>query len=383
MSGITISAVMSRLIIFLIFGVSILGAQEIALAPATEVRAFDTRNDAGSSITITWKKSLDTAIVEYQILRTETKGENWTVIGQTGPDAETFTDNGAVNNKMYYYRVRSTDGRSTVDSGRSDPAQSVAQVFNTDRINILVTLVIIAAFILFYILRAKKKPGLFVRRIAGLSAVDEAIGRATEMGKPVLFVPGIMDVDDPQTLAGMSILARVAEKTALYDTPLFVPTSRSMAMSMAQQIVRESYLKVGRPDAFKPDNIRYLTDDQFGYVSAVDGIMVREKPAANFYLGTFYAESLILAETGHSTGAIQIAGTAMVDQLPFFVAACDYTLLGEELYAASAYLSKEPVQLGSLKGQDLGKVLLVAIFIAGLILRIAGFDFFTNWFNAL
>ncbi len=374
---------MSRLIIFLIFVSSFLGAEELPLQPATEVRAFDTRNDAGSSITITWKKSLDTTIVENQILRTETKGENWTVVGQTGPDAETFTDNGAVNKKNYYYRVRATNGITAVDSEESNPAQAVAQVFNTDRINILVTLVIIAAFILFYILRAKKKPGLFVRRIAGLSAVDEAIGRATEMGKPVLFVPGIMDVDDPQTLAGMSILARVAEKTALYDTPLFVPTSRSMAMSMAQQIVRESYLKVGRPDAFKPDNIRYLTDDQFGYVSAVDGIMVREKPAANFYLGTFYAESLILAETGHSTGAIQIAGTAMVDQLPFFVAACDYTLLGEELYAASAYLSKEPVQLGSLKGQDLGKVLLVAILVAGLVLKLFGFDFFTNWFNAL
>ena len=34
---------------------------------------------------------------------------------------------------------------------------------------------------------------------------------------------------------------------------------------------------------------------------------------------------------------------------------CDYTLIGEELYAASAYLSREPVQLGTLRGQDIGK----------------------------
>lgn len=348
---------------------SFVGAQQIGLQPATDVHASDTRNDAGGSITITWKKSTDTTVTEYQFLRTETKGQGYTVVGSTGPDAETYADNNVANKKNYYYTVRATDGMNTADSRESNPAQASPQFFNTDRINILVGLLILSGFILFYINYAKKKRELFVRRITGLSAIDEAIGRATEMGKPVLFVPGIMDVDDPQTLAGMSILARVAEKTATYDTPLFVPTSRSMAMTMAQQIVRESYLKVGRPDAFKPDNIRYLTDDQFAYVSAVDGIMVREKPAANFYLGTFYAESLILAETGHSTGAIQIAGTAMVDQLPFFVAACDYTLLGEELYAASAYLSKEPVQLGSLKGQDLGKVLFIAIIIAGLILR--------------
>jgi len=101
----------------------------------------------------------------------------------------------------------------------------------------------------------------------------------------------------------------------------------------------------------------------------VDGIMMREKPAANFFIGTFYAESLILAETGFSTGAIQIAGTAMISQLPFFVAACDYTLIGEEIYAASAYLSREPVLLGSLKGQDWGKALAILAVLTGVILE--------------
>lgn len=213
--------------------------------------------------------------------------------------------------------------------------------------------------------------------------MEEAIGRATEMGKPVLYVPGIMDIDEPETIASMSILGRVAEKTAEYGTPLYVPTSKAMVMSMAQQVVKEAAIRVGRPDWFNIDNIRYLTDDQFGYVSAVDGIMVREKPATNFYLGKFYAESLILAETGFSTGAIQIAGTALPDQLPFFVAACDYTLIGEELYAVSAYLSQEPVQLGSLKGQDVGKLIFVIVIILGVIARIAGFDFVRNLFSTI
>jgi hypothetical protein len=93
--------------------------------------------------------------------------------------------------------------------------------------------------------------------------------------------------------------------------------------------------------------------------------MVRAKPAACFYAGTFFAESLILAETGNSIGAIQIAGTAEAAQLPFFVAACDYTLIGEELFAASAYLSGEPHQLGSLKGQDAGKALAGVLLTAG------------------
>ncbi|MCA9796725.1 MAG: hypothetical protein KC910_33175, partial [Candidatus Eremiobacteraeota bacterium] len=136
----------------------------------------------------------------------------------------------------------------------------------------------------------------------------------------------------------------------------------------------------GRPDAFVADNVRYLTDDQFGYTAGIDGMMLRERPAANFYMGKFYAESLILAETGHATGAIQIAGTAMPSQLPFFVAACDYTLIGEELFAASAYLSKDPLQVGSLRGQDVGKAIVMVCLVVGALAITFGFDFVKGWF---
>ena len=90
-----------------------------------------------------------------------------------------------------------------------------------------------------------------------------------------------------------------------------------------------------------------------------------------------FAESLLLAETGNAAGAIQIAGTARPEQLPFFVAACDFTLMGEELYAASSYLSHEPLLLGGLKGQDFVKIVLVIIILIGTIL--VTFDI-GNWY---
>jgi hypothetical protein len=232
--------------------------------------------------------------------------------------------------------------------------------------------VLLAAVIFWYINRGKSGRPLFIREIAGLSAVDDAVGRATEMGRPVLYIPGIMDMDDIQTIASMVILGRVAAKTAEYGANLLVPNTRSVVMSVAQEVVKESYLQAGRPDAYRRENINYLTDDQFGYAAGVDGIMVRQRPAAIFLLGTFYAESLILAETGKSVGAIQIAGTAMPSQLPFFIAACDYTLIGEELFAASAYLSREPKLLGSLKGQDVAKLVIMLIIVIGVLASTAG-----------
>ncbi|MEA3297631.1 MAG: DUF6754 domain-containing protein, partial [candidate division Zixibacteria bacterium] len=165
----------------------------------------------------------------------------------------------------------------------------------------------------------------------------------------------------------LTILGRVSRTIADYDTKIFMPVSRSLVMTAARETIKSSYQAASRPDAYSDDMVNYVTDEQFGYVAAVDGIMVREKPATVFLLGAFFAESLILAETGNSVGAIQIAGTARPAQLPFFIAACDFTLIGEELFAASAYLSGEPRQLGSLKGQDVGKAIAMFIIITGVL----------------
>ncbi len=237
--------------------------------------------------------------------------------------------------------------------------------FNSDRIVMFVAIVVMAGTLLYYIRMANRGEDFFLRTIPGLKAVEEAVGRSTEMGKPVLYVPGIMDMDQVETVAGVIVLGHVAKMTARYETSLNVPVSRSIVMKAGREAVRESYTLEGRPDLFHEDIVHYLTDDQFAYAAGVNGIMNREKPAACLYMGKFYAESLILAETGNSIGAIQIAGTASQAQIPFFVTACDYTLIGEEFFAASAYLSQKPELLGGIKGQDMLKAgITIAIILA-------------------
>jgi hypothetical protein len=239
---------------------------------------------------------------------------------------------------------------------------SFPQWLDLNKLNIIVAIFLLGGMILYFIYRARKGKEIFIRRIAGLNAVDEAVGRATEMGKPILFVHGIGYIEYIATIASLNLLGEVAKKTAQYNTRLINPHYDPIVYTVAREIIKESYTKVGRPDAFTPDDIYFVTDSQFAYAAAVDGIMIREKPATNFL-------------TGSSTGAIQIAGTDQLAQLPFFVTACDYTLIGEELYAASAYISKEPLLLGAIKGEDWGRLVIGGILIIGSLVGI----FFTRF----
>ncbi|MEA3500936.1 MAG: DUF6754 domain-containing protein [Candidatus Marinimicrobia bacterium] len=263
----------------------------------------------------------------------------------------------------------------------SKPFITQATWFNTSRLTRFIFLLVTSVLILFFIGKAKKKKDIYLRPIAGLKAFEEAVGRATEMGKSVLFVPGIMDLDQVETISGIIILGYVSKMTAKYETDLNVPVARSIVMEAGREIVRESYMSEGRPDQFNSDMVHYLTDDQFAYAAGVNGIMLREKPAAVFMQGKFYAESLILAETGNSIGAIQIAGTGSQAQLPFFITACDYTLIGEEFFAASAYLGQDPKLLGSIKGQDMVKAAIMIIIVAGVVFESFGAEFFKKLFE--
>ncbi len=252
---------------------------------------------------------------------------------------------------------------------QEEAAKPVLGIFAEGALADTLTVVVLAIFIWILVDRARKGKKIpEIKKIAGLEAVDEAIGRATEMGRPVSFIPGIQSVDVPQTLAAFGIVAHVSRQCARYDTRFLALCCDPLPYAVIEEITRQAYLEEGRPDAFNPDDVRFLSAEQFAFTGAVIGVFERERPAANIMVGSFYAESLILAETGSFQGMIQIGGTANTAQIPFFVAACDYSLIGEEIYAASAYLSKEPVMYGTVVGQDWMKMIIWLVILAGSVI---------------
>ncbi len=369
----------------------------------SEFQAFDTPNDSGNSVTLRWPASPgESNHVEYVVYASTNKNGPFETqalriksndMYEEGSDSSYHlavieTDklfnkaaSDSDDNIKFFFTLIKKSNLDSTNVGVIASAIPKGNWFNWSRSNNFLIMIIFSILILICIKHAKKFPNLFIRKIKGLDAIDDALGRATEMGKPALFVHGLNDMDSISTIAAINILGRIALKVAEYDTPLKVSNIYPIVLSVSQEVVKESYLEAGRPDAYVEDNVFLAASEQFPYVVALSGIMTREKPAANFFVGYFYAESLILSETGASTGAIQIAATDAFTQLPFFITTCDYTLMGEELYAASAYLSREPLLLGSLRAQDIAKGILIGVIIFGAILATCGVDFISSIFK--
>jgi hypothetical protein len=246
---------------------------------------------------------------------------------------------------------------------------AAGQQFDHSNPFVTVLMLTLATVIIATVISAQLGRLPFIRRIAGLDAIDEAVGRATEMGRPMLFSPGISGLG-MVTLQALSVACHIGRKAVQYGTRLIIPVCDPTVMPISEQMMREAYTAEGHPESFHPEDIRFLSDRQFAYAAGVTGILHRERVAASFLFGQFYAEALILAENGQAVGAIQVAGTPDLTQVPFFVVTCDYTIIGDEYYAATAYISHEPTLLGSLVGQDLGKALIFALVLVGMALAV-------------
>ena len=192
------------------------------------------------------------------------------------------------------------------------------------------------------------------------------------MGSPLFWTPGIAgnlndSTQGPQVLAAISILEYVAELCVQAGVEIAAFCPLPDALPLVEELLRTAYLSQGKPEEFDVGIIRFI-EGQSAYLTAVLGYFQRDRPASNILVGGFYYESVVIGEAGNAIGAMQIGGTNNTHQMPFLVATCDYMLLAEELYAAGASISDDPDLLGSIKGEDLIKFLLIALTAVGFLL---------------
>jgi len=228
----------------------------------------------------------------------------------------------------------------------------------------------------YFVRRAKGGKVVSVRKIAGFDAIEEGIARSVEMGRPVHFSLGYGSISSsmaPQYLAGLGVLTHVAKYCAKYNANLISTLGCPELIASEEEIIRDAYYSAGKPEKFNAAyNVRYLTDQQFAFASAVQATLQRENVGTSILIGPYWAESLIFIEAGVAIGAFQIAGTARETQVPFFVLAADYALIGEEIFAAGAMASGDVETLSSIRGQDVGKLVSISLIMLGLLLLALG-----------
>jgi hypothetical protein len=240
---------------------------------------------------------------------------------------------------------------------------------------------ILIALVVIYYITGKKE--IYVRRVPGLDAIEEAVGRSAEMGKPMVCSYGIASSGfDYWTLAGLAILAHVARLAAKMGVRLIVPTGGSdgslIVRPVVEEIMKNAYTLENVADHYDPDDVPFLSGQQYAYVGGYVGILQRMRPGSVVMTGSHASDAMNIAETSNAVGAITITSGSYLSNTAALACASDYILIGEEAPAAGAYLSTDPKQRASIRTQDIFKWAAIGLILLGLIAVNLGSNFVTS-----
>jgi len=232
-------------------------------------------------------------------------------------------------------------------------------------------LIVLALFVatFYYTSNRFRQTGKFyIRDLTAVSKMEEAVGRATEMGRPVHWTYGAGQFD-AQHLAAFALLEYVASLCAKYDTRLIVSVRLPEVVPMTDAVIRKAYAEIGKMESFRAEDIRFFGES---HNAAMIGTIAREQPAANFMIGSLFYESVLGIEASARFDAIQVGGTANTHQLPFIAAGCDDIFIGAEMFAAATQINPDPIRVGSTSAEDWVTRLMVVAMAIGSILATVG-----------
>ena len=238
---------------------------------------------------------------------------------------------------------------------------------------IALLIVLFSVPLLFYALsriRAGHKPHL--RPLSAFDALSGMSGRAAESGRILhvgLGTGGISGPDTAISLAGLTALENLADQAVASQSRLVVTVADPTLLPAAQEVLRRAYARQGRSDDLSPSQVRLLAPDSTAYAAGIMGILEGEDPLANVTIGAFGDEYLLIGETGVKKDLDQVAGTDDPAALAFMYTTTNDTLIGEEIFAADAYLRGSAESVAGLIVQDWWRYLVVLVIVVGVLLE--------------
>ncbi|MCJ7619254.1 MAG: hypothetical protein MUP64_03440 [Anaerolineae bacterium] len=219
-------------------------------------------------------------------------------------------------------------------------------------------------------IRERGRPPL--RSIPGYAELQEYLGEATESGRSAhvsMGTGGIGTGATAESLAGLNVLEHVAGQAAATGLDLVATVSDPSLWPVAQDVVREAYVAQGYPESYDPGCVRFISSDKVAYAAGVMDILGHEDVSCNVMVGSFGDEFLLMSEVGARNGLRQVGGTTSPQILPFVYASMGQTLIGEEIFAAGAYLLGKTSHLASLAVQDWLRTAIILTILIGILAR--------------
>jgi hypothetical protein len=237
---------------------------------------------------------------------------------------------------------------------------------------IILFALIVTALTWLHYARARSGHKVARRALPALNVLRAALGRGAETGRAIHVSPGAGTIGNrattAETIAGLLAAEQLARQAALNGAPVLVSSGDAVSHLALRGTLRQAYQNAGQAQDYKPQNIELLAhQDTAAYATGVMTLYARQQLEASQLLGSFSQEFLLCGEDGAQRGIPQVAGATSMAALPVILLSAQDTLIGEEIFAAEAYLSDDAASDARLRTQDVLRMAAIVLIVGGLV----------------
>lgn len=236
-------------------------------------------------------------------------------------------------------------------------------------LDLLLILIIIFAYVYYTWISSQGKELPSIRRIPALEAIEEGVGRAEEMGRPVHYCPGhigrLSGEFGPAILAALNIYKYTVGICAKNEVPIYVSLpNEPEIIPLVDAMTEDAYKEAGKPELYDPSKLNFYAST--AHIAAIIGTIQKYNVALNVIVGVCHTEVSSHAAASR-IGAMNIGGTNRFAALYGQAISCDYLFISEDIFAAAAIVSEDPFMISSIASQEIEKFALLALSILLLI----------------
>jgi hypothetical protein len=236
-------------------------------------------------------------------------------------------------------------------------------------------LILFLVLMILFWMRDRKRPRQNLRSIQAFGKLKRGIGLAVEAGQRVhisLGHGGISGQTAASALVGLSVLQRIARAASISDRPPVATSGEAAQALLSQDSLRSAYRAVNAESQFNPDAAQLSGVTPFSYAAGTLPVVYDQQVSVNILTGSFGSEVALIADAADRTGSISLGGSENLSAQAVLYAAVQEPLIGEELFAAGAYVQAGPMHTASLKAQDVLRWLLIGAILIGAALKMIG-----------
>ncbi|MFZ5882947.1 MAG: DUF6754 domain-containing protein [Chloroflexota bacterium] len=237
---------------------------------------------------------------------------------------------------------------------------------------------LLAALLLLALTLLRRKSPAVLRSIEAYERLNRAIGLSVEGGTRLHISIGrgnLYTARGGSALAGLAMLRRLTERTSLSDQPPIVTSGDASLAILSQDTLQSGYRAARAEDQFRLTNGRLTGLTPFAFAAGTLPVIRDEGVSANVIIGELGAEAALLADAAESKNADLIAASDNLPAQSVLYAASQAPLIGEELFAAGAYLGAGASHEASLQTQDILRWLVILAILGGAVLKFLGVSF--------